>query len=186
MLRRLVLTGAILVAALIGSSATAVALNASGRGSDVKVSASANRVTAARRECRLSELRVVGIIQTSGYSAFGTRSQYLLVRFINNGPTCSIDSRSSLRLSATTNTGVAVRAKLSAMSIQVPHSEAVAIHLATWWKIGRAPAIRYSCPSVAVRSVIFDGDGGPVTVSLGSHPLNVCTPLKSELLVTAN
>ena len=147
--RTILIVGGILAAALLGSSATALALSTASRDSPTAPSRSSNsasRTVNRTGECGLNRLRVIRTSQTSGYGTFGTRSRYLVIRFVNVGPGCILAPGSGFALTASTNTHVGVHARLRGETLRVAPGAIVKLVLGTWWKTGAAPNAHYSCP----------------------------------------
>jgi hypothetical protein len=188
MMRRPILIGACLTAALLGTSATAFALSTTAHktaaSESARSSSSSGRRSSSTSQCDINRLRVTGTSQTSGYGTFGTRSRYLVMHVMNVGPGCVIAPGSGFAVAGSTNTHVAIHARLRGKALRVGPRARVRLVLGTWWKIGAASGAHYSCPSVHISSIVLRRDGNSTTVSL-RHPFSVCTPLKSDFRIAA-
>ena len=156
MSRRSTLAGVAIAVALVGGSATAVALITTDH-----VSQSAN--------CDLSQLRVArmrGEVATVG----GSRG--LLVQFVNNGARCNFGGSFALAVSATTSTRVAIRAKLRGhRPLRLAPDQAVNVSFGMFWG--------NRCRAATIASVVFHSGRMSKTVSLRRLPFvfQICTPL---------
>lgn len=156
----------VFLAAALGATAIALALSAADR-------------TSTSTPCNLIQLRVIRPAQGPGFADQGTLAQYLYVRFVNDGGACTLGPASGVTATATTNTHVVIRAKLTLrrtflLTAHATHTFA----LGTWWQLENAHD--QACRSAHFASVVFRIQGSSKTVRL-PHPFNVCTPLNAEL-----
>src|SRR4051812_31647100 len=132
--------------------------------------------------CRLRQLRVVRVTQARANDVLGGGNDIVQLRFVNDGPTCTVGGRFRFAVGATTTTHAAIGKRLSQTLRLVPQ-QALTLNVAMWWmwRSSNRP-----CDLGRVLSLVFRGSGGSKTVSLRHlrGRFFVCTPL-SELYLAA-
>jgi len=127
-----------------------------------------------------------------GSDTLTAAANHLIVRFVNDGHPCTIDRRSLLTVTATTNTGVLIRAKLpddSYGTLRVGPHQTATFDFGTGWNTAFFPRDGSQpqpipCHYASYDSVVFHSKGSSKTVSLGRHPIGICTPVQSTLLLS--
>ena len=166
---RSIIAGVVLVAALVGASATVLALSTPSR--------NVRKSVLKGIECSLSQLRVTGVFGVLEGSEGG--AEHKAVRFVNEGRSCVIDSRSHLTLTSRANTGAILREGLWGM-LRVGPRQTATVTMGVGWNdfVGNigptGPDTRRSCPWVEFDLVVFHSRGKSTAVSFGRHPISAC------------